>query len=211
MKKQLSIVLCIAMIFAMLVTLSGCGEKEKDKFVGTWKTDLDMTEMINEGFSEDADMATYFKFDEFKITMVFTFNEDLKYKSDIDEDAFNTSYDCLVQSFTKGMKDYLEATAKKQGLNLSADEMLKLSGTTMDAAIKESLNKDTLKNSFDEIKGEGTFEAKDGNLILTDSKTNETSSESYEFVSDSELKLVEPANSDGEELNKIYPLILKKK
>lgn len=211
MKKQLSIVLCIAMIFAMLATLSGCGEKEKDKFVGTWKTDLDMTEMINEGFSEDADMATYFKFDEFKITMVFTFNEDGTYKSDIDEDAFNTAYDGLVQSFTKGMKDYLEATAKKQGLNLSADEMLKLSGTTMDAAIKESLNKDTLKNSFDEIKGEGTFEAKDGNLILTDSKTNETSSESYEFVSDSELKLVKPANSDGEELNKIYPLILKKK
>ena len=49
------------MIFAMLVTLSGCGEKESEKFVGTWETELDMTETINEGFSEDAEMAKYLK------------------------------------------------------------------------------------------------------------------------------------------------------
>lgn len=46
------------------------------------------------------------------------------------------------------MKAYLEATAKKEGLEISADEVLKLSGTTMDALVNESLDKNTLMESF---------------------------------------------------------------
>lgn len=211
MKKQFSIVLCIAMIFTMLVTLSGCGAKESEKFVGTWETDIDMTQAINEGFAEDAETADYLKVDSFKISMVFAFNEDGTYKIDINEEAFNNAYNGLVQSFRDGMKAYLEAAAKKEGLNVSADEMLKISGTTMDAIVNEALDKGTLLESFNEMKGEGTFEVKDGSLNLTDKQTNEVSSESYEFVSDSELKLVKPENSDDKDLDAIYPLILKKK
>ena len=214
MKKHFSITLCIAMIFAMLVTLSGCGEKESEKFVGTWETELDMTETINEGFSEDAEMAKYLKVDDFKLTMVFTFHEDGTYKIDMDEEAFNNTYNGLVQSFKDGMKAYLEAPAKKEGLEISADEVLKLSGTTMDALVNESLDKNTLMESFSGIKTEGKFDAEDGRLYTTDSKTSEINKEeyeSYEFISDSELKLVEPVGSDDEDLNELYPLTLKKK
>lgn len=54
-----------------------------------------MTETINEGFSEDAEMAKYLKVDDFKLTMVFTFHEDGTYKIDMDEEAFNNTYNGL--------------------------------------------------------------------------------------------------------------------
>ena len=113
------------------------------------------------------------------------------------------------------MKKYLEDTAKASGLNMSIDELLTLSGTTMDALSEELINQ--IKSSSDtmvkDMELEGKFEVKDGKLYNNDNKDeaiNEQEYETYEFVNDNELKLLEGFGEDNEEAKELYPVTLKK-
>lgn len=207
MKKNISIVLTIMMLIASFTILSGCGEK--NRFIGNWSATIDMTDMIHEIFSDEPEMEEYVKFDDFEVTMLLTFNEDGTYKMALDEEAFHTSLEELKKSFKDGMKDYVIAMTKEQGIEVSTEDM----NDMLDGLISEAFDEETMRQAFSGAESEGKYEYKDGKLYTTDkdSKIDKNVYETYEFVSDSELRLLESVGEDEEVMDGIYPMTLKKK
>ena len=82
--KTMKKIVCLLLIAAMTLVFVGCGNSksgDKEKFLGTWRATLDMTDVLNEGLREgiaesDDEMAAYFTIDRFAFDVVFTFNED---------------------------------------------------------------------------------------------------------------------------------------
>ena len=131
--KKCGITLSV-LLLTLCLLLSGCGGSDKDKFVGTWSANVDMTDIINDSLAEDPETAEYFTVDNFGMTLLFTFEEDGSYKITADEDAFAKSCDSLIETITEGATKYLEDTAKAEGLDMTADDMLGICGASAIAA-----------------------------------------------------------------------------
>lgn len=197
------------LLLTLCLLLSGCGKSDKDKLIGTWKADVDMTDIINESIAEDPDAADYFKVDSFGMTLLFTFEEDGSYQITADQDAFADACDGLIDTIADGTKAYLEALALEEGLELDADAMLGLLGLSMDDFMDGMIDRDDLKSLVADVEDSGKFEAKDGKLYTT---LDDTDYIAYEFVSDTELRFTEVGGEDAsdEEFDQLLPLTLTK-
>lgn len=204
--KKCGITLSV-LLLTLCLLLGGCGTSDKDKFVGTWKADVDMTDMINASFAEDPELADYFQLDSFSLTLLFTFGEDGSYQITADQDAFSDACDDLIGTLSDGAKRYLEDMALEEGLELDADAMLGLLGFSMDEFIEEMMDEEDLTSLLDDIEDSGKFEVKDGKFYTT---LDETDYIAYEFVSDTELRFTEVSGEDAsdEELDQLLPLTL---
>ena len=210
MKKILSIVLTVLIILSTLL-LSGCGERSK--FVGKWTTTLKMADMINEKFKEDKDMAEYVNFTEFNITLIYTFNKNGTYSVSVDETETKKSFEVAKKDFEKIIENYMVGTMKAQGFEMTLEQILKLSGTSMEEIIGESFNDDLFADLTSDIATKGNYKVKDGKLYTTASlseKVNEDDYETYEIVSKKEIKLLKPFGKDADDIKDLYPLVLKK-
>lgn len=206
--KKCGITLSV-LLLTLCLLLSGCGKSDKDKFVGTWRADVDMTDLINESLAEDPETAEYFTVDNFGMTLLFTFEEDGSYKITADEDAFAKSCDSLIETITEGATKYLEDMAKAEGLDMTADEMLGIMGLSMDDFMGEMMDRDDLKELLADVEDSGKYEVKDGKLYTT---LDENDYIAYKFVSDTELQFTEMGGEDAsdEELQALLPLTLTK-
>lgn len=211
MKKLTSTLLSLTLILTLLLSLAGCGSSETDKFVGTWTASVDTAELMNGIFEEtDEEMAEYLHLDDCAIDLVFTFTEQGAYSSQIDADAFNAWYDKVIADLSAGLNNYLEAMAHAQGLDMTAEEMLAMSGMDMAALLEGAIDQDTLEEALQETET-GSFEVKDGKLTTKlDEDTSITYT--YEFVSDTELVLSDPEGDEEAVENSefMFPLTLKK-
>lgn len=206
--KKCGITLSV-LLLTLCLLLSGCGKSDKDKFVGTWSADVDMTDILNETLAEDPETAAYFNIDSFGMTLLFTFEADGSYKIAADEDAFADACNGLIDTVTEGAKRYLEDTAKAEGLDMTADEMLGIMGLSMDDFMGEMLDRDDLKELLADVEDSGKYEVKDGKLYTT---LDENDYIAYKFVSDTELQFTEMGGEDAsdEELQALLPLTLLK-
>ena len=206
--KKCGITLSV-LLLTLCLLLSGCGGSDKDKFVGTWSANVDMTDIINDSLAEDPETAEYFTVDNFGMTLLFTFEEDGSYKITADEDAFAKSCDSLIETITEGATKYLEDTAKAEGLDMTADDMLGIMGLSMDDFMGEMMDQDDLKELLADVEDSGKYEVKDGKLYTT---LDENDYIAYKFVSDTELQFTEMGGEDAsdEELQALLPMTLTK-
>lgn len=206
--KKCGITLSV-LLLTLCLLLSGCSGSDKEKFVGTWSANVDMTDIINESLAEDPETAEYFTVDNFGMTLLFTFEADGSYKITADEDAFADSCDSLIETITEGATKYLEDTAKAEGLSMTADDMLGIMGLSMDDFMGEMMDQDDLKELLADVEDSGKYEVKDGKLYTT---LDENDYIAYKFVSDTELQFTEMGGEDAsdEELQALLPLTLTK-
>ena len=171
-KRIAALLLALVMVFA-LCACSGSGkDKDKDEkvekktdaelIVGTWETEMSMTDYYGDDMGELEGMEAYFDFDKIKITMTFEFEEDGTYTMSVDGDEaeikaiLRDGFENLLNDMLEGTGYTLEDAAAEEGM--TADEYI-------DALMEESFGSGDLIDVDDEL---GEYKVKNGKLYLFD-------------------------------------------
>lgn len=217
MKKLVSLTLVAALLAVMLTAFTGCGgSSEAEKFVGTWRGDMNLADMINEELAEDPTVAEYINLDSFVITLVMTFHEDGTYAATIDSASIQSALDTLLGVVEDGIIQMLEAEVAAAGLDMSVEEILAMSNITMDDLMAEMLEAMDSENMaaelMEEIAMEGNYEVSGDKLFLSDGLdygVDEDVYDLYEMDGDS-FTLLENVGGDDDELFGLYPMTFTK-
>lgn len=209
MKKVLVSMLCVV---AMICLLSGCAN-EADKLVGDWVTEIDMTDIMNESVAE-LDMGEDDAFSDFVFALNLSFNEDGTYKMEVDVDKMEEMIETAQEELEALLVKYFEKLISDQKSNMTVDEVLKLSGTSLDTIIAEFGLEDTCKEMAEEVFSEGAYDAKDGKLFTSDEKESDIDEEEYElYTLDGDVLTITGCYPEMEVEDDImdYPIVFKKK
>lgn len=189
------------------------------RFVGQWTTQVDMADILNARLAADpsiAELAEYLKVDSYVLTLNFTFNSNGTYQIAIDRAALSTTTDELIKTLSAGtlkyFEDFLAAQAAEYGITVK--DFLTASGVS---SVKEFLvkngadpdklfDKDQLVAAFDQVESSGAYTAKDGVLRMVDSADNSIDLEFYQFISGTQVKLLDQTGD-----SELGDLILNKK
>ena len=174
-KRIAALLLALVMVFALCACSdSGSGKDKDDKvekvekktdaelIVGTWETEMSMTDYYGDDMGELEGMEAYFDFDKIKITMTFEFEEDGTYTMSVDGDEaeikaiLRDGFEKLLNDMLEGTGYTLEDAAAEEGM--TADEYL-------DALMEESFGSGDLIDVDDEL---GEYKVKNGKLYLFD-------------------------------------------
>lgn len=211
-------IVSILMVVSMSFALFGCSSsgdnnsiRDKEKFVGTWETTVDMTDYANkllqQGIDQDSTNITeYINIDKYEVTLLYTFNDNETYSISADKDRLKQSFEAIKSDFKNGAIAYFEDILAANGIDKSVDEMLELSGVSLDDYINETFGDDMFRSMVVDMKSTGEWQVDGGLLYLTYDDMDENECLSYEFTSDG-IKL---SDINGEDWYGMYPMILKK-
>jgi hypothetical protein len=177
-----------------------------ESIVGTWKTTLDITDHLDqEMMSIGPEIATYYNFSDLTIDMFFTFNDDMTCTYEVDKASVTAMVESLNKSLRDGAYAMLNDVLKAQGVTISLEEYLAITGTSFDELSEELFGELNADELFDEISGSGGYQIRDGHLYLGDTGTEKATE--YEIV-DGTLTLspVETKNMD-EAFRSLLPLV----
>ena len=211
-KRIAALLLALVMVFALCACSDSGSGKDKDKdekktdaelIVGTWETEMSMTDYYGDDMGELEGMEAYFDFDKIKITMTFEFEEDGTYTMSVDGDEaeikaiLRDGFEKLLNDMLEGTGYTLEDAAAEEGM--TADEYL-------DALMEESFGSGDLIDVDDDT---GEYKVKNGKLYLFDEGDELDEGTYYEYkLKGAKLTLV-AEYEDGETTeasDTIFPL-----
>lgn len=215
MKKTISVILSIVMVFGMLA-ITGCGAK--NPFIGSWTGDVDMLDLINDAMEEslgDPTMAEYFAISEFKVKMTFTFTEKSA-SFEIDQSSVETAMLGVKADLVAGMTRLYQDMADSMGITL--EELLTAAEAgTVEEQVDAMFTEDMMDEMFssDDFSGESKYRFEDGKLYLSDDMDSEISEDEYmEYTIEGDTLTFKKLVSDDEETavmwNYLCPLVLTK-
>ena len=215
-KRIAALLLALVMVFALCACSDSGSGKDKDKgekvekktdaelIVGTWETEMSMTDYYGDDMGELEGMEAYFDFDKIKITMTFEFEEDGTYTMSVDGDEaeikaiLRDGFEKLLNDMLEGTGYTLEDAAAEEGM--TADEYL-------DALMEESFGSGDLIDVDDEL---GEYKVKNGKLYLFDEGDELDEGTYYEYkLKGDKLTLVaeyEDGELSDESEAELYPM-----
>ena len=214
-KRIAALLLALVMVFALCACSDSGSGKDKDKgekvekktdaelIVGTWETEMSMTDYYGDDMGELEGMEAYFDFDKIKITMTFEFEEDVTYTMSVDGDEaeikaiLRDGFEKLLNDMLEGTGYTLEDAAAEEGM--TADEYL-------DALMEESFGSGDLIDVDDEL---GEYKVKNGKLYLFDEGDELDEGTYYEYKLMCEKLTLVAEYEDGETTeasDTIFPL-----
>lgn len=216
-KRIAALLLALVMVFALCACSDSGSGKDKDKgkgekvekktdaelIVGTWETEMSMTDYYGDDMGELEGMEAYFDFDKIKITMTFEFEEDGTYTMSVDGDEaeikaiLRDGFEKLLNDMLEGTGYTLEDAAAEEGM--TADEYL-------DALMEESFGSGDLIDVDDEL---GEYKVKNGKLYLFDEGDELDEGTYYEYKLKGDKLTLVAEYEDGETTeasDTIFPL-----
>ena len=215
-KRIAALLLALVMVFALCACSDSGSGKDKDKgekvekktdaelIVGTWETEMSMTDYYGDDMGELEGMEAYFDFDKIKITMTFEFEEDGTYTMSVDGDEaeikaiLRDGFEKLLNDMLEGTGYTLEDAAAEEGM--TADEYL-------DALMEESFGSGDLIDVDDEL---GEYKVKNGKLYLFDEGDELDEGTYYEYKLKGDKLTLVVEYEDGELSDEseagLYPL-----
>ena len=200
-KRIAALLLALVMVFALCACSDSGSGKDKDKgekktdaelIVGTWESEMSMTDYYGDDMGELEGMEAYFDFDKIKITMTFEFEEDGTYTMSVDGDEAEIKAilrdGCvkLINDMLEGTGYTLEDAAAEEGM--TADEYI-------DALMEESFGSGDLIDVDDEL---GEYKVKNGKLYLFDEGDELDEGTYYEYKLKGDKLTLVAKYSDGE-------------
>ena len=206
-KRIAALLLALVMVFALCACSDSGSGKDKDKddkvekvekktdaelIVGTWETEMSMTDYYGDDMGELEGMEAYFDFDKIKITMTFEFEEDGTYTMSVDGDEaeikaiLRDGFEKLLNDMLEGTGYTLEDAAAEEGM--TADEYL-------DALMEESFGSGDLIDVDDEL---GEYKVKNGKLYLFDEGDELDEGTYYEYKLKGDKLTLVAEYEDGE-------------
>ena len=211
-KRIAALLLALVMVFALCACSDSGSGKDKDKgekktdaelIVGTWETEMSMTDYYGDDMGELEGIEAYFDFDKIKITMTFEFEEDGTYTMSVDGDEaeikaiLRDGFEKLLNDMLEGTGYTLEDAAAEEGM--TADEYL-------DALMEESFGSGDLIDVDDEL---GEYKVKNGKLYLFDEGDELDEGTYYEYKLKGDKLTLVAEYEDGETTeasDTIFPL-----
>ena len=211
-KRIAALLLALVMVFALCACSDSGSGKDKDKgekktdaelIVGTWETEMSMTDYYGDDMGELEGMEAYFDFDKIKITMTFEFEEDGTYTMSVDGDEAEIKAilrdGCvkLINDMLEGTGYTLEDAAAEEGM--TADEYI-------DALVEESFGSGDMIDVDDEL---GEYKVKNGKLYLFDEGDELDEGTYYEYKLKGDKLTLVAEYEDGETTeasDTIFPL-----
>ncbi len=153
MKNKFTKWISLFLVCVMVSTFVGCGSKptEKDLLVGIWNAKLDLTELLNESFAIEEEIAKYIQVDDFSVMLNFTFNEDDSFQMVADKEYLNEILLGLRDVLKTGMEAYIKDMIASMEIEMTLDEFMLLSGMDLDLMLDELFSKDAMDDAFGEV------------------------------------------------------------
>ena len=206
MKKRIALLLTFVLVLSM--ALCACGAK-KSPVVGTWKTEIDLVETINQkldaiGLGEIVHLVSV------NLPLVIEFREDGTGSMGVDAEAINATVNKLVADMTVDLEAYFTDLFSSMGLQVDLDAALATFGISMDdlATEAESLVQDILA----EFTTEFNYKTEDGKLYMSEDLNSQIGDtyKTYELKGKT-LTLDVGNDVTNDLLNEIlYPMTLKR-
>lgn len=217
--KIMALVLCMAMVFA----LCACGKSDSEKFVGTWETEIDLSDVAIASLeAEIGDAMDYFDFGKLISVATFNFNEDGTYKmtmklDDKSLDEFNT---VLEDGLMAMMYDATNEELAAYGMTMEEGDAayLETYGMTIEEYnelyVEAFMEEMDIQQLFADSSVEGNWKVEDGKLYMTED-IDETEFDAgdydvYKELTESSFTIVEEyVNGEKDEAN-MYPMVFTK-
>lgn len=209
MKKRIALLLCLVMVAAMC--LCACSN-EKDAILGSWSGTMDMTEFVNaEMAAADPEMAAYMSLDTFELTFIMTFNEDDTYSMVLDEASAQAEIDVVADKMVQGVLNYMVDMLAEEGVEMTAEEVLAMSGITTEDLKAEFMSSVNLEDMLVEVNSEGNFEVKDGKLFTSEGLDYAVDPQVYEiYTIEGDTLTIDKGNSADSDGDFAYPMTFTK-
>lgn len=159
MKRFLAFLLCILMLTAIL---SGCKPSEQKQLVGKWKGRADLA-VAYETMLAGADpaMTGHIDIQNFTVDLVLEFREDGTYSWDANETQLRLGTQNMMDAIASGLATYLQIQT-----GMSMDQLLAVSGKTMDRLMDEYFDPNMDQVIRSSLCSQGTWSVKNGKLTL---------------------------------------------
>ena len=211
--KKITILIIICLIIGTV--FSACGKSETKKFLGSWKTSIDISNQINEGFLNSYEgISDYVNVKDMSVYLIYTFKDDGTYSVSVEQESSKASFDNMRKELEAGFEKYFENLLKEQNLSMTVDEFLETSNTSIDALLEQYIGTDVYNDMVESLELSGKWKAENGKLYSSDStdlEVDETEYITYEIDSEV-LKLLEVYINGSVETegNWMYPLTFNK-
>lgn len=164
MKKIICFILVLVL---MAVVVSGCGEQKK--LLGTWACTVDLSQEIRQMLDAEA-LGGELDISGFSVTARLTFLEDGSFRLEPDQQKLVAAFDMLIENLEDGLIDMLQAQLQEQGVNISVEELLELSGLELGALTQKLRQSFEEENFVEELSGqlmlEGFYQVKGDKLLF---------------------------------------------
>lgn len=207
MKKKLSGMMCLLIVFVLAFTFFGCDEKKdngddkdgKVSVVGTWEGTVDMTDMMKmilDGMGANIKIEP----GSCKVKSVYVFNEDGTYSNTPDVNDIRNVYKTTMTPF-------IESTAKDAGITVEA-LLEQMQMDSIDAFI------DSLMEATGDLKEEGKYLIEDNKLYTSSDVKEDVDKDTYEVIKITKTELTFEklfVSGKEEDAEGMYPMTFKKK
>lgn len=203
----------VVLAIVLLVVAVYVSTADERALVGEWKATVDMTDYLQEEMSQLPEFGSYMEVTDFSFVVYYTFYDDYTYKAFVDEDSVNTAMENVKADLKDALYAYAEDVMRQNGLNMPAETMFALSGTSVDEIIEEAFSAESMEDIADEFFNEGNFEADDGKLYMSDGYDYAVDPNSYETyeLSDNQLVLTSGVDPEFDEEDlAAYPITFEK-
>ncbi len=165
MKRILTLSLAILMLTSLLF---GCAE-EDSPLLGTWTGQINDASRINLLLADTygAEMAEYWKIEEFNIPIIMTFRADGTYRQAVDKDALNGSMEQLKQVLNTGLTKFLEDLIAASDTDITVEELMQSMNISVEDLLDAAFSAEAIRSVESDYTSEGKFEAADGKLYTS--------------------------------------------
>ncbi len=164
----------LLLVLVLALSLVACGNQEEKKLLGTWQTELDLTEALSEALSGSSGIdAAYLPTDTtVSITLTLTFAEKqaCTIAVALDKDAFNA----YIASLSDGVIEMLYQSGEEAGVDRETFDSVFATQYGMDVksyvdTMLEGYDADTLLDEVESTE-DGYWKVEDGKLYFSDEK-----------------------------------------
>ncbi len=198
----------ITIITVLLIILTFVGCKKASAIDGTWKSTIDISDMINEKITQsDDEISEFLKIKDFTVTVCYSFN-DGKFSRTLDKDSLNKSVELFNAQIKNGCIKYFDSAEKHDSAKgKTLDEMLAEQGTTINELAESILTENALKQITDGFSAEFSFALEDAKIV------DIAGGAYYNYALVNDKLVISEAHSTGESsdvASLLFPMTLEK-
>ena len=182
----------------------------RESLLGSWEGSIDITTYLNEQMAT-AGLGDYFVFSDMTMSVVMTFTEEGETTLAVDKDSVNDLMDSLLEQMKGGMNTMLQDLLDSYQIDMTVDEYLQASGTTLDELLEDSMDTAMSDDLFEELEQEGYYSIEDGLLFIADEKDEKMADDEANpyTIEDGVLTIeVSEENEDAEYASFMFPMVL---
>ena len=183
-----------------------------ESIVGAWTGTVDITDYVTDTMAAtDASMASYFTFSDLAMDLTMTFTAEGTCSMEFDQESVEALVSKMLEQMRPGLEKLLEETLAAQGLDMSLEEFLEMSGMSLDDMMAEmTAELSFTEDMLEDLNQSGKYQVKDGCLWISEDLDSEIDEDDYQLytIENGVLTIDLAEGDDDKEVAFLFPLTL---